>query len=108
MPSDGEGGVQRTSTVLVEGGTFRGRLRLIKGIVFVFAKQRATDERKLFVQNGYIARRFNVLRGDIGKPGFVIGYSRADAFAIFGQPPVLYIALKELPACSTQEMRADT
>ena len=51
-----------------------------------------------------IARRLDIVRGDRGEPRPVVGDARADALAGGRQPPMLDVALDELPRRRAQQM----
>ena len=66
----------------------------------------AFQERHLLVQHGGIAGRADIMRDGIGEPGPVVGDPRAHALAGMRQPPMLHVALDELPRRRAQQVRA--
>ena len=64
----------------------------------------AFEKRNLLIEHRCIAGRLDVLNGAIGEPDHIIADAGADALSgragcDWGQPPVLHIALDELPPC---------
>ena len=64
------------------------------------------NERKRFVEHCGIRSHLHVVHGDEGQRDTVIGHPCADALSGWRQPPVLDVALSELPRRCPQQMLA--
>ena len=80
--------------------------RLKKTISLAGLELRALEKRKQFVEHERVLRRFDILGDRIGQPGPIVGYTGPDALTGMRQPPVLHVALGELPGCRAQQVFA--
>ena len=98
--------VQAASAVLEQGGGRIGRCRHEEPVMLAQIQQRGGQEIHFLVEHAGIARRLNVVSRGIGQPGAVIRNAGAHAGACLWQPPVLHVALNELPRSRAEQMRA--
>ena len=106
MRADREALIERTRAVLVERCVLLGDVRQIVGVVLLGFERPAAQEVQILIEHRGIACRFNVVGGDVSKPGAIIGDLGAHALPRRGQPPVLHVALDELPRGRAQHLFA--
>ena len=75
-------------------------------IVLARLERRAVEERHLLVEDRHVARRLDIVRRDRGEPRPVVGDARAHALAGRREPPMLDVALDELPRRRAQDVLA--
>ena len=87
-------------------GALLGHHRLEVRIVLARAQCRPFEERDHLVEHREVAGDLNVVGGGICQPHAIVGDPRAHSLPRRRQPPVLHVALDELPRRSAQEMLA--
>ncbi len=106
MRADGETLLEPARAVLEDGCRLVGGHGLEEVVGLAVMQRRPFEERDHFVEDGRIAGRVHVVRHAVAQPRTVIGDAAADPAARLRQPPVLDVALRELPARGTQQMLA--
>ena len=79
---------------------------LKKGFVLAVAQCRSLKEGNDLIQDAEITGDLDVVGDNIRQPDSIIGDSRANPSSRFRQPPMLYIALYELPRGGSKQMLA--
>ena len=93
--------------MLEQRGLLIGHHGLEEGLVLARPQHGPFEKRNALVEDGEIAGDLDVMGDRIGQPDAIVGDPRPHALAGMGQPPMLIIALDELPAGGPQEMLAD-
>ena len=104
--ADGETPVEPTRAVLEQRRTLFREHRLEVGVVLAGAERLAFEERHGLVQHRAVAGRLYIVCDGVGEPHPVVGNARTHALPRRRHPPVLKVALDELPGRGAQEMRA--
>ena len=102
----GEREVEAARAMLEQRRHFVGLAGLEIEIVVGRLERRAVDERHRLVEDGHVARGLDIVRRDRGEPRPVVGNARANALAGRREPPMLDIALDELPPRRAQDVLA--
>ena len=98
--------VDRAEAMLEQGLVFRGNGRRAVCFVFLSGEERRLQERNTLIQDAGVAGCANVLRDRERQPEEIVGAMRADARAAGRVPPVLHVALDELPRRRQKDVRA--
>ena len=97
MPAEPQTALDRSHAVLVEGGHFSGALRKVV-VGLLFRSQRSTlEKRHGLVEDSGITGRGHVPARSVDQPQIIVRRMRPDAVAFRWVPPVLHVALTELP-----------
>src|SRR5208282_4581116 len=78
--------------------------RLEEAFIFARMQDRAVEERNLLVEDSGIAGGLQIVGRNIGQPDAIIGDASANSLTRWRKPPVLDIALYELPPRRAQQM----
>ena len=98
MRAHGAGPIERAHAVLVERRRVRAHLREVIDLVLVGARARASSRKGTSSSSTVVvARDAHVLIDDVGEPDEVVREARAHAAPGVRVPPVLHVALDELP-----------
>src|SRR5260370_27116682 len=97
MATGREALVERARAMLEQGGDLVRNGRLKETVVLLGCKLRAFEECNRLIQNREITAAFDVMGGGVRQPRPIVGNSGADALPRMGQPPMLNVALDELP-----------
>ena len=106
VPAQREACIERKRAMLEQRRSIFGDRRQEEIVRLVRRQWGAFEERNGFVEHERVSRRLDILRDRIGEPRAVVGNSGADALAGMGQPPMLHVALDELPRRSAKQMFA--
>ena len=101
-----EAEIEAPRAMLVQRRRLIGLAWLEVEIVLARLEGGTVEERHLFVEDRRIARRLDVVRRDRGEPRPVVGDARAHALPGRREPPMLEIALDELPRRCAQDVLA--
>jgi len=99
-----EAAIEAPRAMLVQRRRLIGLAWLEVEIVLARLEGGTVEERHLFVEDRAIARRLDVVRRDRGEPRPVVGDARAHALTSGREPPMLEIALDELPRRCAQDV----
>ena len=83
-----------------------GDRRLEEAVVLAGLQQLAFQKRDHLVEHGGIAGGVDIMRDRVGEPRPIVGDARAHALARMRQPPMLHVALDELPRGGAQQVLA--
>ena len=92
--------------VLVDGRVFGRRLRLVVVRVLARIDRAPFEKRHALVEHGDVARRRHVPAGRVGQPEKIVGEVRADPVSTGRVPPMLNVALRELPPGAADDLLA--
>src|SRR5258706_7353359 len=92
--------------MLEQRGFLLGDGRLEEGVALALPQHGSLEKRDLLVEHARVARDVDIMPHDVRKPYPIVGNARADAAAGLGQPPMLNVALDELPRCGPQNVFA--
>ena len=106
VPAERQAPIERQRAMLEQRRGLFGYLGLEEAVGLASLQRRALEERNDFVEHARIARRLDILRDGEGEPGPVVRNARAHALPRMRQPPVLNVALDELPPRRAQKMLA--
>ena len=106
VPAQREACIQRKRAMLEQRRSIFGDRRQEEIVRLVRRQWGPFEERNGFIEHERVSRRLDILRDRIGEPRAVVGNSGADALAGMGQPPVLHVAVDELPRRSAKQMLA--
>ena len=83
-----------------------GHRRVEEAVVFAGLQKLAFQERDHLVQHRGIGGRADIVRDRVGEPRPIVGDARAYALTRMRQPPMLDVALDELPRGRAQQVLA--
>ena len=98
--------VDGTNTMFIEAGHFTRTLRLVVVGLLFRIEQTPFEKRDRFVEDAGIAGRQHIATGGIGEPQIVIGEMGAHPLSARRVPPVLHVALRELPRGAAEQLLA--
>src|SRR5579872_7477079 len=106
MDPESEASLEGAGAVFEQGDGLVGDGRLEEAVMLSRLQRLTLQEGDGFVENGFVARNVDILADRISEPGAIIGDAGAHALAGMRQPPVLDVALDELPRRRAQQVRA--
>src|SRR5579884_619105 len=86
----------------VDRARLSGRLRLAVILLLIWFQDRRRQEGDFLIQQRGVTRDGDVMADHEGKEEIIIGDARADSLAGRRVPPVLHVALGELPTRSEE------
>src|SRR5678815_2910805 len=106
MDSNTKAPIECTSTMLEKRSMLGRNARLEVGIQLAGGQHWSLEKRDGFVEDTLVAGHVEIVGRRVGQPEEIVGHACAHAAAHRFVPPVLYVALNELPRRRLQDLRA--